>query len=270
MTDEDRDVIAELLAPFGVDLRDLHQGLADFFEHTTDPELRRSVLSCLVGVLAACSTGVSGLDFGAILDEARLFRAGWRETEDGDWTPPEDRRNFWDRGRALAEQERRDLSGALTEAPEEAPENRGPRRIYVASSWRNMLQPGIVAVLRELGHEVYDFRAPTAGNKGFSWSAIDPDWRSWTPEQYRQGLQHPIAKTGHDLDMTALRACDACVLVRPCGTSASWELGYAMGKKKPGYILQLGQEEPELMFRNARILTTMDELFDAFETGRVP
>lgn len=30
------------------------------------------------------------------------------------------------------------------------------RRIYVASSWRNTYQPGVVAALREAGHEVYD------------------------------------------------------------------------------------------------------------------
>lgn len=33
-------------------------------------------------------------------------------------------------------------------------------RIYVASSWRNTHQPEVVAKLRELGHEVYDFREP--------------------------------------------------------------------------------------------------------------
>ena len=33
-------------------------------------------------------------------------------------------------------------------------------RIYVASSWRNALQPGVVTKLRRDGHEVYDFREP--------------------------------------------------------------------------------------------------------------
>ena len=47
-------------------------------------------------------------------------------------------------------------------------------RIYVASSWRNTLQPGVVAALRGDGHEVYDFRNPAPGVKGFAWSEIDP------------------------------------------------------------------------------------------------
>lgn len=33
-------------------------------------------------------------------------------------------------------------------------------RIYVASSWRNPYQPGIVDLLRMHGHKAYDFRNP--------------------------------------------------------------------------------------------------------------
>jgi hypothetical protein len=33
-------------------------------------------------------------------------------------------------------------------------------KIYVASSWRNAEQPEIVGLLRDLGHEVYDFKNP--------------------------------------------------------------------------------------------------------------
>lgn len=31
-------------------------------------------------------------------------------------------------------------------------------KIYVASSWRNVFQQDVVGILRDLGHEVYDFR----------------------------------------------------------------------------------------------------------------
>ena len=34
-----------------------------------------------------------------------------------------------------------------------------PRKIYVASSWRNTFYPEVVARLREAGHDVYDFRS---------------------------------------------------------------------------------------------------------------
>ncbi len=147
--------------------------------------------------------------------------------------------------------------------------------IYVASSWRNLLQPGIVHALRRCGHEVYDFRHPAPGNTGFAWSSIDPDWESWTAEQYRAALRHPIAVAGYALDIAALRACDACVLVLPSGRSASWEFGYAMGQGKRGVVIQLDRVEPELMYREAEIVTSMDELFDAFgepveRAGRKP
>jgi hypothetical protein len=137
-------------------------------------------------------------------------------------------------------------------------------RVYVASSWRNLGQAGIVHILRRCGHDVYDFRHPCPGNDGFRWTEIDPGWKLWTPEQYRQALQHPVAKEGYELDMGALRACDACVLVLPAGRSANWEFGYAMGQGKRGVVAQFGPEEPELMYREATIATNVDELIDAF------
>ena len=36
-------------------------------------------------------------------------------------------------------------------------------KIYVASSWRNVFQQDVVAILRDLGHEVYDFKTPHMG-----------------------------------------------------------------------------------------------------------
>ena len=144
------------------------------------------------------------------------------------------------------------------------------KRIYVASSWRNVIQPAIVHALRSIGHEVYDFRAPAPGAKGFAWSEIDPAWQSWTTAQYREALKHPIAERGYGYDISALRTCDTCVLVLPSGRSASWEFGYSMGQGKAGFVFQLGQCEPELMYREATILGSMPELFDAFgEPGSV-
>ena len=136
-------------------------------------------------------------------------------------------------------------------------------KIYVASSWRNIIQPAVVEVLRLLGHEVYDFKNPAPGNNGFRWSDCavpGKDWKDWTPAECREALQHPIAVRGYQFDIDALRGCDACVLVLPSGRSASWELGYAMGQGKRGAVLQLDKVEPELMYREAEILTTMGEL----------
>ncbi len=135
-------------------------------------------------------------------------------------------------------------------------------KIYVASSWRNLIQPAIVVMLRRCGHEVYDFRNPAPGNSGFSWSAIDEHWQNWTPKEYREALQHPIAAKGFEYDIGALRDCDACVLVLPSGRSASWEFGYAIGAGKRGAVVMFEPCEPELMYRGQPILTSPDELFD--------
>lgn len=132
--------------------------------------------------------------------------------------------------------------------------------IYVASSWRNLLQPSIVSVLRSAGHTVYDFKNPAPDNHGFSWKEIHPDWENWTPEQYREALEHPIAKQGFKYDMDALKACDTCVLVLPSGRSASWEFGWALGNGKQGAIVMLDPCEPELMYLGNPILTTMTEV----------
>lgn len=136
--------------------------------------------------------------------------------------------------------------------------------IYVASSWRNIDQPVIVALLRDFGHTVYDFREPAEGVSGFSWSEIDPGWKSWTPEDYRSALRHPIAQRGYGFDVNALQACDACVLVLPSGRSASWELGYAMGQGKCGFVVQLESFEPELMYLQATLIVSLAELAEHF------
>lgn len=133
-------------------------------------------------------------------------------------------------------------------------------KIYVASSWRNQLQPQIVSLFRSVGHEVYDFRHPAPGNEGFSWREIHPLWEQWTPDLYRDALEHPIAKAGFDLDMNALRACDACVLLLPSGRSASFEFGWAIGAGKQGAVVMLESCEPELMYLGNPILISLSEV----------
>jgi hypothetical protein len=110
-------------------------------------------------------------------------------------------------------------------------------KIYVASSWRNPWQPGVVALLRNAGHDVYDFRQPVPGEDGFRWSEIDGDWQQWNPKRYRSALDHPVARHGFKRDMDALRSCDVCVLVLPCGNSAHLELGWACGAGKRTAVL---------------------------------
>lgn len=120
-------------------------------------------------------------------------------------------------------------------------------RIYVASSWRNEKQGDIVKLLMMNGHQVYDFKNPPH-QAGFAWKQIDPDWQTWTAEQYRQHLcSSPRAAQGYMSDMRAMEWADTCVLVLPCGRSAHLEAGWFAGRGKRCIILTRDGEEPELM-----------------------
>ena len=136
-------------------------------------------------------------------------------------------------------------------------------KIYVASSWRNERQPSIVKALRDYGHEVYDFKDPESnGDTGFHWSDIDPDWKDWTPQQFVEKINDPIAVHGFDRDFKAMEWCDTMVLVMPCGRSAHLELGWACGAGKNTAIL-LSDGEPELMYRTAKnLLTNVADVID--------
>lgn len=121
-------------------------------------------------------------------------------------------------------------------------------KIYVASSWRNDIQPEIVSILRENGHDVYDFRNPKEGNYGFHWSEIDPNWKNWTKLEYRDFLNHPVAEAGFILDLEAMQWADVFIGVQPFGRSTSMEMGWAAGQGKKT-ILLLSNGEPELMVK---------------------
>lgn len=130
------------------------------------------------------------------------------------------------------------------------------RRIYVSSSWRNEHQPRIVLMLREMGHEVYDFRNPAPGQKGFAWrdcggiAAKDgPGSGAKTIPSYIEAVFSDRAKEVFKLDKDALDWSDTCVMVLPCGRSAHLEAGYACGQGK--HVIWWFNEdrfEPELMY----------------------
>lgn len=147
------------------------------------------------------------------------------------------------------------------------------RRIYLASSWKNDLQPSIVTVLRTEGHEVYDFENPTVGYDnpnpeahGFHWSEIDGLYRLWNLEGYRRALRHPVAFQGFLSDWQAMQWANTCVLLLPSGRSAHLEAGYFVGAKKTLHILMLSNEEPELMYKMATSLNlSINELLQNLE-----
>ena len=129
-------------------------------------------------------------------------------------------------------------------------------RIYVASSWRNRYQPGLVAKLKEEGHLVYDFRNPRAG---FAWKQISEEWESWSTEEFRDALRHPYAEAGFAADFDALCTAEVLVLLLPCGRSAHVEAGYFRGLGGPVIVHIPEHQEPELMYKMFNAITADDE-----------
>lgn len=140
-------------------------------------------------------------------------------------------------------------------------------RIYLASSWRNPHQPWLVGLLRDAGHQVYDFRNPPHST-GFAWKDVGLE-APFTAEQYRHALlTHPRAAQGFNADFSAMRWADTGLLVLPSGRSAHLELGWMAGAGKRTLILTQDGEEPELMALLAdRICISVDEVMEELRHG---
>lgn len=69
-------------------------------------------------------------------------------------------------------------------------------------------------------------------------------------------LQHPIAEHGFNLDFSAMKWADACVMLQPCGRSAAMELGWMAGAGKITIALLADGQEPELMIKMATHICT--------------
>lgn len=126
-----------------------------------------------------------------------------------------------------------------------------PRRIYVASSWRNPMHPAFVERLRAEGHEVFDYRNPAPGNTGFSWRQIRPEPPPWSAEETLMVLSHEIATHSFSLDFGGMQQADTCVMLQPCGRSAALVLGWSVGAGKHTVAVLVDGQEPELMLNMA-------------------
>jgi hypothetical protein len=136
-------------------------------------------------------------------------------------------------------------------------------KVYVASSWRNLLYDGVIATLRAANLDLYDFKNPP-NSTGFSWQQVggqplymhNTGQGAETAENYLRMIGHPRAVEGYHSDIDALLESDTVVLVLPCGRSAHLELGIAVGAGKRTAILLTETLEPELMYKAVDFMTT--------------
>lgn len=134
--------------------------------------------------------------------------------------------------------------------------------IYVIGSLREPRVHDVATYLRSLGHEVFDdWRSPGPDT--------DEQWQAYEKARgrtYVEALAGTHADNVFEYDKKHLDAADAVVLVLPAGKSAHLELGYIIGKGKPGYILMDGEPDRfDIMYRFAtKVVMDMEELEHEF------
>lgn len=111
--------------------------------------------------------------------------------------------------------------------------------IYIIGSLRNDKVPRLANTLREKGIPCFD-----------SWYAVGPEaddyWRDYEIGKgcgYVEALGGYAGQHTFQFDLLHLNRCGGAVMVMPAGRSGHLELGYMIGRGKPGWILF--EEPPE-------------------------
>jgi hypothetical protein len=105
------------------------------------------------------------------------------------------------------------------------------RKVYLASSWRNLMYPIALKRLRDAGHEVHDFR-----EGGFQWKELHSEILEMQPIDWLKQIRWPRAKGHFELDKTAMEWADTCVIVERAGNSAHVEAGWMKGQGKDVHV----------------------------------
>lgn len=111
--------------------------------------------------------------------------------------------------------------------------------IYIIGSLRNPKIPEVANKIQSAGVEAFaDWYQP--GPEADDYWKKYSQGRGWT---YEQSLKSHGADQIFDFDRSHLDRTDAAVLIAPAGKSAHLELGYTIGRGKPGFILFDGEPE---------------------------
>lgn len=139
--------------------------------------------------------------------------------------------------------------------------------IYLIGSLRNPRVMQIADTLRtHLDEEVFD-----------DWASPGPTTdEEWQAYEKGRGRTYVDALAGHharhvfEFDKYHLDRARAVVLLQPAGKSAHLELGYVIGKGKPGYILYEGEPDrfDVMMLFATGIFTKIDELINALQSSQ--
>lgn len=106
-----------------------------------------------------------------------------------------------------------------------------PKTVYIASSSYNRTGVKLLAtLLYQQGIKVTSTWAYTAPHE-------DADTKKVLNEQYTEGNPHYYVKSRAEIDFADIDRSDIVVMMYPWGSGTASEVGYAIAKGKPVYVL---------------------------------
>jgi nucleoside 2-deoxyribosyltransferase len=137
------------------------------------------------------------------------------------------------------------------------------KKLYLISSLRIDTVRDCANELREVGFDVFD-----------DWHAAGPQaddiWRDYEKQRgrtYLEALAGYHAKHVFALDHKHLSEADVAVLLLPAGRSGHLELGWHLGRGKPGYILIDDPDRWDVMYQFATgVFADKAKMFEALRT----
>lgn len=141
--------------------------------------------------------------------------------------------------------------------------------LYLIGSLRNENVQKIAATIRERCEiEVFD-----------DWQAAGPEaddkWRDYEKARgrtYKQALyEGHAARHVYEYDKRHLDRATMAALIMPSGRSGHLELGYVLGRQKPGFIFTEDPDRWDTMYLFAtRVVDTIDELVEYVNRYKTP
>jgi nucleoside 2-deoxyribosyltransferase len=137
------------------------------------------------------------------------------------------------------------------------------KTVYLVGSLRNPKTIEVGNAIRSLGFDVFD-----------DWMAAGPvaddAWRDYEKSRghsYVEALAGIAAKHVFEFDLLHLNRSDIAVLLMPSGKSAHLELGYSIGKGKPGFVLfDAEPERYDVMYQFASgVFFNLEDLLKALK-----
>lgn len=139
------------------------------------------------------------------------------------------------------------------------------KRLYIAGSLRNeLIVKYHMNIAAELGPDWIVFS---------DWAATHPHaddmWRDYYKARgftYKEALKEPASINVFEFDKKHIDQSDAMLVVYPAGKSAHLELGYHIGRGKPGFILLDDPERWDVMLQFATGVTDdVEELINMIQ-----